>query len=147
MYRVHHQPAFLCAWLGPEEVVSSGCASASFWWMLGVVERYLLEKTEHLESLVLWLRYECVWYQTHNRAANDCQESIASCQPRTEIQERWGKLYAIWKVCVFLIHLPKSITPRHKHHETQESTFGHYIELLQRTFPLSPSSSYSLTCH
>lgn len=112
-----------------------------------MVESYLLEKTEHLESLVLWLQYECVWYQTHNRAANDCQESIASYQPRTEIQERWGKLYAIWKVCVFLIHVPKSITPRCMHNEMQESTFGHYIELLQRTFPLSPSSSYSLTCH
>lgn len=113
----------------------------------GVAERYLLEKTENLESLVLWQQYECAWYQTRSRAASDCQESMASYQPRAEMQERWGKLYATWKVCVFLIHVPKSITPRHMHVEMQESTFGHCTELLQRTFPLSPSSFYSLTCH
>lgn len=39
------------------------------------------------EGPVLWLRYENTWYQIHTRAHIDCQESMASQQPKAKMLE------------------------------------------------------------
>lgn len=45
------------------------------------------KESGYLESPILRLSYECASYQTNSRATSDCQQSMASHQPRQRCKQ------------------------------------------------------------